>query len=109
MKKILITTCILSLTIATSAFAADTYLGSVVEQQQQNIDKKVNTVVNPLINPLLNKERDIRYQKEAVADFKQKQTAQQQTFIDKNKQLIKNQKDAFEKQKGELKDIFTIN
>ena len=100
MKKVLIMSCILSLTIASSAFAADTYVGSLLEKQQQKLDNAAS--------PLINKEREARQKQQAITNMKpQNPAAQQQALIEKKKQQVQAQKDALKKQQEGLKNLFT--
>lgn len=111
MKKILTATCIISLAFATSAYAADTYLGGLIETQQKKIDAAVS--------PAINKEREIRQKQADMQTVSQKQAADrqnqiqaqqkaQQELINKKQQQIQAQKDAIKKQKDDLKNLFTI-
>ncbi len=99
MKKILIAG-IVSLTITTSVMAADTYTGAFFEAQQKKIDAQTSKVVN--------KERQFNQQIQA-----QQQNAttlnQQPSIVEKKKQQIQAQKDAFNQQKKELKSLFSVN
>jgi len=99
MKKILIAS-VVSLTIASSVMAADTYTGSFIEAQQKKIDAQTSKVVN--------KERQLNQQ----LQFQQQNALtvkQQPTIIDKKKQQIQTQKDMFNQQKQELKGLFSVN
>lgn len=110
MKKVLIATFV-SLMITSTAFAADTYLGNLLETQQ----KKIDAVASPAIN----KEREIRQKQADLQSVSQKQAADkqnqlqaqqraQQELINKKQQQIQAQKDALKKQKDDLKNLFTI-
>lgn len=112
MKKILIATCILSLTLTSSAFAADTYIGSFIETQQKKLDS--------IASPAINREREMRQKQADLQAVSQKQAADrqkqieaqqraQQELINKKKQTIQNQKDMLNKEKNELKGLFSIN
>lgn len=111
MKKILTAACIISITFATSAYAADTYLGNLLETQQKKIDAAAS--------PAINKEREIRQKQADMQAVSQKQAANrqnqiqaqqraQQELINKKQQQIQAQKDALKKQKDDLKNLFTI-
>lgn len=102
MKKILIATFVMSLTLTVPAFAADTYTGSLLESVQKKID---NTAA-----PIVNKERQIKAQQQALNPQNKVLDAQkqQQDLVNKKKQQIQAQKDAFNKEKEDLKSIFTI-
>lgn len=110
MKKVLIVT-IASLMITSAAYAADTYLGGLLETQQKKLDAAVS--------PAINKEREIRQKQADMQAVSQKQAADrqnqiqaqqkaQQELINKKQQQIQAQKDALKKQKDDLKNLFTI-
>lgn len=111
MKKILTAACIISIAFASSAFAADTYLGGLLETQQKKVDAAVS--------PAINKEREIRQKQADLQATSQKQISNkpnliqdqqraQQELINKKQQQIQAQKDALKKQKDDLKNLFTI-
>lgn len=111
MKKALIATFILSLTMVNSVMAADTYVGSFLETQQKKLDAKAA--------PLVNKEKQLREQQKAAQELKAKQAAEkkaqleaqkkaQEELLAKKKQQVKSVKDSFKQQKNEIKDIFTV-
>lgn len=107
MKKVLIATCILSMTMATSVMAADTFTGSLIEAQQKKIDAQTNKVVNKekqlrqqqqmLLNPVSSKQSQIDAQKKAQEDL-----------INKKKQQLQTQKDLLNQQKNEIKSLFSV-
>lgn len=110
MKKIVVATMV-SLMVASSAMAVETYTGSLLNSVQKKIDAKAA--------PIVNQEAQIRAQQKALTGFPQQQvsdkksalTAQQkaqQELINKKKNQIKAQQDLFKNEKNELKSIFTI-
>lgn len=112
MKKVLLATCVLSLTLGAKAFATDTYTGGLVD----SLNQKINKVTAPVVN----EEKKMQEQQKAAQDLKQKQLdAQkqqiearqkaQQELIDKKKQQVQNQKDLLNQQKNELKNLFQLN
>lgn len=111
MKKILVLSCVISIALASSAFAADTYLGSFLETQQKKIDAAAS--------PAINKEREIRQKQADLQAASQKQAADrqkqledqqkaQQELINKKKQTIQNQKNLIKNEKEELKGLFSF-
>lgn len=116
MKKILIASSI-CLLAATSAMAADTYTGTLLESFQKKVDSKAA--------PIVNKEKELQAKQKAVLELKQKQEAerqqqlaarqalleeqkkQQEELINKKKQQIQAQKDALKQQKEDWKSIFS--
>lgn len=101
MRKFLTAIVIVS-TIATSAMAADTFSGALLNSVQRKID---NTAA-----PVVNKEREIKAKQEALDPRNKIQSTkdQQQALVDKKKQQIQAQKDLLNNQKNELKNIFTV-
>lgn len=101
MKKIL-AAAILTLMISSSAIAADTFSGALLNSVQKKID---NTAA-----PVVNKEKEIKAKQEALDPRNKIQSTkdQQQALVDKKKQQIQAQKDLLNNQKNELKNIFTI-
>lgn len=112
MKKILIATCVLSVTMATSVMAADTFTGSFIEAQQKKIDAKAA--------PIINKEKQIRDQQQAAQVLQVKQALEkkqqleaqkkaQEDLLAKKKQQVNSVKDSFKQQKNEIKGLFSVN
>lgn len=101
MKKLLIATTV-SLLVASSAIAADTFTGSFLEAQQKKLDAQTSKVVN--------KEKELRATQQALNPVtKVNNTKNQQLeLIEKKKQQVQSQKDALNKEKEELKSLFTI-
>jgi len=101
MKKVLLATMV-SLMIASSAMAADTYTGTLLNSFQ----KKVNDAAAPVVN----KEQQIRAQQQALSPQNKVNDvqAQQQALINKKKQQVQAQKDLLNNEKNELKGIFSV-
>ena len=91
-----------SLMIASSAMAADTYTGTLLNSFQ----KKVNDAAAPVVN----KEQQIRAQQQALSPQNKVNDvqAQQQALINKKKQQVQAQKDLLNNEKNELKGIFSV-
>ena len=112
MKKILLTTCILSLMLGTKALAADTYTGSFVE----SLSNKINAVAAPVVD----KEKQLQEKQLETQNLKQqqleaqkqqleaKQKAQQE-LIEKKKQQIETQKGLFQQLKQQFLGLFQWN
>lgn len=111
MKKILVLSCVISIALASSAFAADTYLGNFLETQQKKIDAAAS--------PAINKEREIRQKQADLQAASQKQAADrqkqledqqkaQQELINKKKQTIQDQKNLINNEKNEIKSLFSF-
>lgn len=101
MKKVLVAT-VISLMVASSAFAADTYTGALLNSFQ----KKINDTAAPVVN----KEQQIRAQQQALSPQNKVSDvqAQQQALINKKKQQIDAQKNLLNNEKNELKSIFSV-
>lgn len=101
MKKVLIA-AILSLMVTSSVIAADTYTESLLN----SVQKKIDTTAAPVVN----REKQIRAQQQAFNPQNRAQDAQaqQQALINKKKQQIQNQKDLFNNEKNEIKNIFLV-
>lgn len=101
MKKLLIAISV-SLLIASSVYAAETFTGSFLEAQQKKLDAQTSKIVN--------KEKELRATQQAINPVnKVNNTKNQQIeLIDKKKQQIQSQKDALNKEKEEFKSLFTI-
>lgn len=101
MKKVLLAT-VISLMVASSAFAADTYTGALLNSVQKKIDAKAA--------PIVNKEQQIRAQQQALSPQNKVNDvqAQQQALINKKKQQIDAQKNLLNNEKNELKSIFSV-
>lgn len=97
MKKILLTTCVLSLALGTKVFAADTYTGALVDTLNQKINKAAS--------PVIEKERAL----EAVKNTPQQKVNAQQNLIYKKQQQIQKQKDLLQNEKNDLKNLFQVN
>lgn len=101
MKKILLTTCILSLAFGVKTFAADTYTGALVDSLNQKINKAAA--------PVVNKEKEIQAQQRALQNMPQQKVNTQQDLIYKKQQQIQKQKDLLQNEKNELKNLFQVN
>lgn len=97
MRKILLTTCVLSLALGAKAFAADTYTGALVN----SLNKKINQAAAPVIN----KEKEIN----ALQNAPQQKMNTQQDLIYKKQQQIQKQKDLLKNEKNDLKNLFQVN
>lgn len=111
MKKILIATCLLTLTMATSANAVETYTGALLKSVQKKIDAKAA--------PIVNKEQQLRQQQADAKALSQKQVLERQKqieaqqkaqleLVNKKKQQVQTQKDLFNQQKKEIKGLFSV-
>lgn len=111
MKKILITTYLLSSLIAIPALAADTYTGTLLE----NFNNKINSTAAPIVN----KEKEFNEKQKAAQELQQRQIADQkaqiearqkaqQELVNKKKQQLKMQRDEFKQEKNELKSLFSV-
>lgn len=101
MKKILLTTCILSFLLGAKTFATDTYTGALVDTLNQKINKAAS--------PVIEKERAIQTQQKALQNMPQQKLNTQQDLIYKKQQQIQKQKDLLKQEKNDLKNLFQIN
>lgn len=101
MKRFLIAASIFLL-VSSSALAADTYTGALLESVQKKIDSTAA--------PIVNKEKQLKVQQQALNPQNKVLDAQrqQQELINKKKQQIQAQKDLLNNEKDELKSIFSI-
>lgn len=104
MKKILLATCVLTLALGTKTFAADTYTGALVDSLNQKINKAAS--------PVVNKEKELQDKQRAIQNLQNqpigiKQPAQLE-LINKKQQQIQTQKDLYNQQKKELKNLFSV-
>ena len=97
MKKCLIT-AVVTLMIASSVMAADTYTGAFFEAQQKKLDAQTNKIVD--------KERQLQQQQKNVTCVNK--AKEQQDLVAKKKQQVQDKKDALKKDVNDIKDIFTI-
>lgn len=111
MKKNLIVTLTLSFALGAQVFAADTYTEGLLNSFQQ----KVNQTAAPVVNT----EKQLKEKQRALQELPQNQVyakrqqidAQQQAqleLINKKRQQVQTQKDLFNQQKNELKNIFSV-
>jgi hypothetical protein len=101
MKKILLTTCVLSLALGAKAFAADTYTGALVDSLNQKINK--------VASPVMNKEKEIQAQQKSLQNLPQQKMNTQQDLVNKKKQEIQKQKNLLNQEKSDLKNLFQLN
>jgi len=117
MKKFLIITMV-SLMVTSTAFAADTYTGALLEVAQKKLETKAS--------PLIQKERELQAKQNAAVDLRNQQEAERQLLliqrqqqfdeaqrkqrelIDKKKQQLQEQKSFWQGQKQFWKDMFTF-
>jgi len=97
MKKVLTATMI-ALMVGSSVMAADTYVGTFLEKQEQ----KLNTAATPLVN----KEKQFQAQQKAALELKQKEQIARQKQLDDQKKALearqKAQQALFDKKKQDL-------
>lgn len=109
MKKFLIAACI-SLMVASTATATETYTGALLNSVQKKIDAKAAPIVSK--EAKIREQADIKAQGQKQISDKQSQLyAKQQAqleLVNKKKQQVQAQKDALKKEKDDIKSLFTI-
>lgn len=101
MKKIFLTTCVLSLVLGTKSLAADTYTGALVDSLNQRINKAAS--------PVIEKEREIQAKQNTLQAMPQQKIYAQQDLVNKKKQEIQKQKNLLQQEKNDLKNLFQVN